>query len=143
MGKELETYLSRLSQEEINLYIIKEDEVIYSSSESGIAPIIEAVERLGIPRLSGSVVVDKIVGKAAALVVSYFKARKVFTHIISKPAIKVLNQNNVFYESERVTNEIRAKNRLNICPFERAVKDVEDPKEGYERLKRLVNPDCS
>jgi len=134
----LKRYLSRLRREKINLYIVKNGEVIFSSSESGITPIIEVVEKLGIPKLSGSIVIDKIVGKAVALVVSYFEARKVFTSLISQSAIDILNRNNVLYESERLTNEIKAKDGLNVCPFENAVKDVKDPKEGYERLKRLI-----
>ncbi|MEM2875913.1 MAG: DUF1893 domain-containing protein [Candidatus Bathyarchaeia archaeon] len=137
--RELRSYLSRLDNEKISLYIIKGDELLYSSNKSGISPIVEAVEKVGISKLSGSVVVDKIVGKAAALTISYFKARKVFTHLISKSAVEILQQNGVLYEYERLTKEIKAKNGLGICPFEMAVKEVGDPKDGYERLKRILN----
>ncbi|RLG23324.1 hypothetical protein DRN85_09585, partial [Methanosarcinales archaeon] len=60
--KKLREHLTTLNRWGVNLYIFKEDRLLYRSARSGIAPLIEAVESFGVKKLSGSTVVDKIVG---------------------------------------------------------------------------------
>jgi len=134
----LKDNLSILNRERVNLYIFKGDASLYRSAKSGIAPLIEAVEKLGTAELSGSTVVDKVVGKAAALIISYFQARGVYTHLISRSATKVLDKNRIAFYFERLTDEIKSRNGLGICPFESAVKEIDEPKVGYEKLRKLL-----
>jgi len=134
----LKDNLSILNRERVNLYIFKGDASLYRSVKSGIAPLIEAVEKLGTAELSGSTVVDKVVGKAAALIISYFQARGVYTHLISRSATKVLDKNRIAFYFERLTDEIKSRNGLGICPFESAVKEIDEPKVGYEKLRKLL-----
>ncbi|MCD6530430.1 DUF1893 domain-containing protein [Candidatus Bathyarchaeota archaeon] len=136
--KKLKDNLSILNRERVNLYIFKGDASLYRSAKSGIAPLIEAVEKLGTAELSGSTVVDKVVGKAAALIISYFQAREVYTHLISRSATKVLDKNRIAFYFERLTDEIKSRNGLGICPFESAVKEIDEPKVGYEKLRKLL-----
>lgn len=136
--KKLKDKLSILNHERVNLYISKDDITLYCSAKSGIAPLIEAVEKWGTAKLSGSTVVDKVVGKAAALIISYFQAREVYTHLISRSATKVLDKNCVAFYFEKLTDEIKSKNGLGICPFELAVKEIDEPKVGYEKLRKLL-----
>jgi len=136
--KKLREYLTTLNRWGVNLYIFKGDASLYRSAKSGIAPLIEAVEKLGTAELSGSTVVDKVVGKAAALIISYFQAREVYTHLISRSATKVLDKNRIAFYFERLTDEIKSRNGLGICPFESAVKEIDEPKVGYEKLRKLL-----
>lgn len=141
--KKLREYLTTLNRWGVNLYIFKGDASLYRSAKSGIAPLIEAVEKLGTAELSGSTVVDKVVGKAAALIISYFQAREVYTHLISRPATKVLDKNRIAFYFERLTDEIKSRNGLGICPFESAVKEIDEPKVGYEKLRKLLREKMS
>jgi len=141
--KKLKDNLSILNRERVNLYIFKGGASLYRSAKSGIAPLIEAVEKLGTAELSGSTVVDKVVGKAAALIISYFQAREVYTHLISRSATKVLDKNRIAFYFERLTDEIKSRNGLGICPFESAVKEIDEPKVGYEKLRKLLREKMS
>ena len=141
--KKLKDNLSILNRERVNLYIFKGGTSLYRSAKSGIAPLIEAVEKLGTAELSGSTVVDKVVGKAAALIISYFQAREVYTHLISRSATKVLDKNRIAFYFERLTDEIKSRNGLGICPFESAVKEIDEPKVGYEKLRKLLREKMS
>jgi len=141
--KKLREYLTTLNRWGVNLYIFKGDTSLYRSAKSGIAPLIEAVEKLGTAELSGSTVVDKVVGKAAALIISYFQAREVYTHLISRSATKVLDKNRIAFYFERLTDEIKSRNGLGICPFESAVKEIDEPKVGYEKLRKLLREKMS
>ena len=127
-------YLERLRREGLHLIILKDGKTIFTSSEEGMRPLLEAINRIGLPELNGSIVVDKIVGKAAAILISYFKAKETHCIVLSVRAREVLDKHGIKYCSEQVIPEIRNKLGTDICPFEKIVLEVEDPKEGYELL---------
>lgn len=129
--------LKRLDAEGLNLVILKGGRLLYSSEKDGMAPLLEAIDRLGLRRLKNSVVADKIVGKASALLISYFKASEVYTRLLSRSAIKVLEKHGIKYAFEKAVDNIRNKEDTDICPFEKFVLEIEDPQEGYRKLKQV------
>jgi len=135
LRQKLKDLINRLDKEESNLLILKDCEIIYSSKEDGMAPLLEAIERLGLEKLVNSTVVDKIVGKAAALLIAYFKAEEVYTKLLSRSAIEVLKAHGISYAAQRVIDYIRSKDDKGVCPFEKMVLKIEDPQEGYKKLK--------
>lgn len=130
----LQNFLQKLERDKLNLYIVKGSKVLYSSCKMGMIPLLEAASKLSFEELAGSTVVDKIIGKAAALIISYYKAEGVFAKTISEKAVCVLKKNGVRYNAERIVKEIRKRDSLEICPFEKLVLDINDPKEGYEMI---------
>ncbi len=129
--------LKRLDAEGLNLLILKGGKRLYSSEKDGMAPLLEAIGRLGLQRLKESVVADKTVGKASALLISYFKASEVYTRLLSRTAIKVLEKHGIKYAYERTVDNIRNREDTDICPFEKVVLEIEDPQEGYKKLKQV------
>ena len=134
--RDLKAFINRLNREGLSLLIIKDDKRLYASKKGGMAPILEAINLLGLQTLAGTTVIDKIVGKAAALLISYFKAKDVYTRLLSRSAIEVLEKHGIRYTSEMVVKNIRKKDDTDICPFEKMVLEIEDPREGYEKLNR-------
>jgi hypothetical protein len=135
---QLNNQIKRLRQEELNLILVKEDTTLFTSSEEGMKPLIEAINQIGVSTLEGVIVIDKIVGKAAALLISYFKAKEVYCIILSKKGKTVLDTHRIRHYEERLTPEIMNRKGTDLCPFEQAVKDVNDPREGYERLSTTL-----
>lgn len=131
---QLDNYTDRLRRDDSNLIILKEGEIVFTSNKDGMQPLLEAINCLGLPILRDSIVVDKIVGKAAALLISYIKAREVHCIVLSVRAKEVLDKQDIKYYSETMIQEIRNKLGTDICPFEKAVIDVVEPEEGYKRL---------
>ena len=131
-------FLEKLDDEGLSLLIIKDGKTLFSSNRDGMAPLLEAIDNLGLSKLSDSIVVDKMVGKAAALLVCFFKAKEVHTRIMSLRAKEVLDKFAIKYCSEKAVPEILNKSGTDICPFERAVLDLDDPEEGYKRLASEV-----
>ncbi len=134
-------HIQRLKLEGLNLIILKGDKTLFTSRGEGMLPLYEAANSLGLSALEGSLVVDRIVGKAAALVVSRFKAVEVHCIVLSLRAMEVLDRQGIKHYSERLTPEIMNKLGTGICPFEDAVLDVEDPAMGcelvYAKLRSL------
>ena len=135
---QLNDHLKRLRREKLNLIILKEDTTLFTSSEEGMKPLIEAINRVGISTLEDAIVIDKIVGKAAALLISYFKAKKVHCIVLSIKGRTVLDNHSIKHYEERLTPEIMNRRGTGLCPFEQAVRDVDDPLEGYERVNTTL-----
>jgi len=131
----LEGLISILEERGLNLLILKGGETLYSSREGGMLPLLEAIDQLGLRALADSTVVDRIVGRAAALIISYFKAKEVYTELLSLKAIEILEKHGIAYAAERLVSTIRNKDDTDICPFEKIVLTIDNPEEGYRKLK--------
>jgi hypothetical protein len=128
----------RLDDLGLNLMIFKKELTIFTSAKPGIMPLLEAVDVLGLEQLKGSVVVDRIVGKAAALMFCYFKANRVYAKVLSKLGASVLNNYGIGCITEKVVEKILNREGIDICPFEKKVIDIEDPEEGYKVLLEAI-----
>ena len=77
-------YLEDLDETGNSLMIYKDGRLIYQSKSKGIRPHLEAIEVHG-EALSGTVMVDKIVGRAAALLILYSGAAETYAQVLSRP----------------------------------------------------------
>lgn len=136
MTGELRAFMKRLENQGLNLLVLKDGKPVYSSGNGGMAPLLEAIDRFGLPALRGSTVVDRIVGKAAALLIGYFGAEKVYAKLLSMGALRVLEKQGIRHASEKVVDNIMNEDKTDICPFEKMVLGIEDPREGYEKLNQ-------
>ena len=88
--------------------------------------------------LDGASVADKVVGKAAALLMIKGGVKEVYAELISSRAEEVLRAHGVSLsygdKCERIVN--RAGD--GFCPMESAVWDTEDPDEAYILLEKAV-----
>lgn len=98
-------------------------------------PLLEAIETLGRDRLRGTIVADKIIGRAAALLIVYMEAAEAHAALISAAAKEVLNRYGLSYYFAKEVQSIKSRDGVIICPFERLVKEISDPEEAYERIK--------
>lgn len=135
--------LARLDKEELSLLVLSGSRVLYSSKADGIRPLIEAIDSLGIKMLQGSVIVDKVVGKASALLICYFGAKRTFAKIMSVTGAGVLRAHRVDYFAKKLVREIRNKNNTDICPFEKVVMQVDKPSEAYTLIRSKLNENTS
>jgi len=130
--------LERLDASGLNLMILKDGAITFSSAGKGVAPLLEAVETLGLGQLAGSVVVDRVVGKAAALIIGYFKAACVYTEVLSRRGASFLDACGISCCAEEIVEEIMNRDGTDMCPLEKAVLNTEDPSEGYDVLKKTM-----
>ena len=132
-------YIEQLKKTKLNLLIYIGREVAFSSALGGIKPLLYAIEAIGRDKLRGTVVADKIVGRAAALLTLYMEAVEVHAALISNSAKEVLNRHGLkFYFSEE-TSTIMNRNETDICPFEKLVKDIANPEEAYRKIRAKVS----
>lgn len=116
--------------------IEKDGKVVFSSTAAGVRPVIEVIdEKLNV---KGSLVSDKIVGKAAALLYSYLEVKSVHAAVMSKKGREVLLRYGIEAKSDVLTEEIRNRAGDGICPMEAAVADIEEPSEAVTAIKNKI-----
>jgi len=96
--------------------------------------MLEAIEELG-EDINESVIGDKILGKASALLCRYAKASGVYSPQGTKTAIALLIMGGIPCQIDQMIPFIQNKNGDDICPFEKILKNVESPDKAYIILK--------
>jgi hypothetical protein len=124
---------NRLIDRNLNLCIVKGGKILFESRSRGVASFLTAAQELK-ENLGGSCVADKVVGKAVALLCVHFKIAAVYADILSNPAKAVFERWSLCFDYNHLVENVLDAERTSLCPFERLVKNVLDPSEGYEKL---------
>lgn len=132
MNKDLHSVLN----EGVVCRIYMGDDVVFESSKSGIASLVEAIDN--IPNLKGCVAFDKIVGKAAALLYVYMGATAVYAGVMSSGGMNVLKSHGIKCYSDVLTDKIINRAGDDICPMEKAVSEIDKPKEALNAIRQKI-----
>ena len=113
--------------------IYKNDELIFESNLKGIRPHLKAIDEVG-DSLKDTLMVDKILGRAAAFLVIYSGAREAIAAVVSTPGRQVLDKYGLKFSYREEVPHIKLENGVIYCPFEQMVQDIEDPVEAYRAI---------
>ena len=119
--------------------LIKNGVIIHKGEGKGLRPLLELMEtKEGREKLEGAIVVDKIIGKAAAMLLVLGKAKAGYGLTVSKSGDAYLRAHRVETGHIRWVDIISDRTGQGICPMERSVMDIDDPREGYEKILAQV-----
>jgi formylmethanofuran dehydrogenase subunit E len=135
--EDLKTAKNRLTNNNVNLCIMKGGKILFESRSHGVAGFLKAVEKHE-GNLEGSCIADKIVGKAIALLCVHFKIGAVYADTLSRPAETVFERFSLYAEYGSLVDNVLDAKRTSLCPFEQLIRNVLDPDDAY---KKLVNCD--
>lgn len=128
-----------LVEEDLSCILVGNDRVI-KSKDKGVKPLIDIIKNQ--EDVKGYSVADTVVGKAAALLYVYIKVGNVFGRIMSQDAINVFKENNIEYSYLTLVPYIKNRDKTDMCPMEKSVRDINDPNLGYqailEKIKELM-----
>jgi len=129
--------LARLGKNGASLLLLCGEQVLFSSEQRGIAPLLEAVERMNDKDLSGATLVDRVIGKAGALLALHLGVSFVAAGVISRSGAEVFTRHDVpFYAQETV---VRIEGRgAGPCPFESSVQAVDAPEDALRILQDVA-----
>lgn len=126
--KSLRNYLK-----EHSLVVIKDGNTNFYEGR-GVSPLMNYLVK---DNFENAYVADKRIGKASALLLVYGKARKVYTPVITKPAVKVFEENDVNYSADKVVDNFLNNKGTDICPIEKKVQNIDNPAEAYELFRNF------
>jgi hypothetical protein len=130
----VQTPMDILRSSTLSLLVLSGQSAIFESNKNGINPLLEAISVLGRLKLRGTTVVDKVVGKAAALLLAYVRPKVVYCGIISQRAEEILAKYGILFYAEQSVPEICRPSSDELCPFEESVINVESPVQGYRNI---------
>lgn len=122
------------------------EDKVYESDGKGLAPILEKMD-LRKKYFKDAYVADRVVGKAAAMLLVASGARGIYGEVMSESAKKfmetvmydrTMGRNNaklVEFEAKTVVPYIKNAKNSGLCPMENAVLELERFDEAYDILK--------
>ena len=83
--------------------------------------------------MQGATVIDKIVGRAAALLMTLGKVKEVYTPLASETAKEVLDAAGIALHAEKLIPYIVNRDNTGMCPMEKLSVNKE-PEEFYQLI---------
>lgn len=119
----LEELKQTLSQGNHALAIFDQDEQLHTYDNKGVRDLYTLLTTE--PQvLKGAMVADKVVGKGAAALMIVGGIAELHTHIISEPAIKLLELSGIRYSFDEKVDHIENRDKTGWCPVETLCKDM-------------------
>ena len=84
--------------------------------------------------LVGAIIADKVIGKVASAVLTIAGVKEIYADVMSKYAIKVLEENNIKYEYKNLTDYVQNNEKNGMCPMENKFKDEENIQIVYDEI---------
>ena len=115
--------------------VIKGGVIVRTEYGRGIGPMMKLYES-GI--LKDAFVVDKIVGKAAAMIMTLGGVKSCYGITVSRSAEKWLKKSGIPLEYENLIDSIRNRTGDGICPMEQTVAEIENVDDALCALKDKI-----
>jgi hypothetical protein len=117
------------------LALIYEGNIVFSSKNKGIAPLVECIETCS-SKYRNCRLHDRVIGLAAAkLVVASRMITAVFAGVSSQPAAEFLKKSNIPMESQLTVPRIIARDGISLCPMEQRAMATEDPDLFFTQMR--------
>lgn len=123
-----------LKAEELTCVVLQKQR-LYKEHANGILPILHLLDQ---GQLQGAQLVDKVIGKAAALLMVRGEVRQVHACVISSHALEIFQQYNLPVTYDEQVPYIINRIKTGMCPMEACVMDVNDPELAEQLLRKKV-----
>ena len=110
----------------------KDGVIVAKETGRGIMPIMKL---LADGKLAHALVVDKVVGRAAAAICIVGKAKKVHAMMMSAEAAALLKAHGVEASADKTVPKILNRDLTDSCPMEQTIDGIEDPAEMVKALR--------
>jgi hypothetical protein len=131
----LQSAINLIKEETATCVVMKDHKIIKTISGQGIAPVIDLYEQ-GV--LKDAFVADKIIGKAAAMIMVLGGVKEVYGKVMSRAGKEYLESRGVKVSNGQCIDMISNRAGNGICPMERTVMEIEEPAEALAALKETL-----
>jgi len=135
---DLEKAKNLLKNKQYTFVAVSKGRIIKISHERGIIPMLEIIrDHQNI--LAETVIADKVIGKAAALLAAGYKVKQIYAEILSQQAKEVLDLYSILYQYENYVAYIQNRSKNDKCPMEKLTQGIKEPKIAYLRILQYYN----
>jgi len=121
----------------ISCVVIKNGSIVHTADGRGVSPLLAIYEN-NPAMLKDAFVVDKIIGKAAAVILVLSEAKQAHGIVMSFAAKQFLEIHGVTVGFDRCVDVITARSGSGVCVIEQSVIDIDEPREAYTALTKKI-----
>ncbi len=133
----IKQYYTRIHNQISSFIIVKKDTILHEDIDIGVKPIMKIIHS-NPTLLQDNIIIDKVIGKAAAILLVKYKAKEVHGLLMSESAMQVLKKHNIPYYYEASVPFIKNRSNDGLCPLEDSVYKCDDIEQGYENIKKRI-----
>ena len=111
---------------------------IFSEQGRGVAPLLEFHDHREAGFLRGATVVDKVIGRAAAMIAVSGGASRVHGETMSEDAKTMLESRGIAVSYGTLVPHILNADKSGLCPLEQAVAGLDDPEQALTALRKRI-----
>ena len=108
--------------------------IVAEETGRGLGPLLRLLDA---GKLRDAVVMDKVVGRAAAAICAEGGAKKVCALLAGKGAKELLEARGVAFEAAKTVEGILNHEQTDSCPMEKAVAGIDEPKKMIEAIRKV------
>lgn len=124
-SENLEIVKTRLYEKSASLVVMFENMEIKEYYNRRVEDIVEILKK-DKNALKNAIIADKVIGKVAASLLAIAGVKEIYANTLSRLAIPVLEENNIKYDYNRITDYIINNDKTGMCPMENKFKDEKD-----------------
>jgi len=117
--------------------LVRDNRILYVERGRGVSPLLNVYDHHR-AEMEGAVVVDKVIGRAAACIAICGKVKHVHGEIMSEDAVEFLKENGITASSTLLVPRILNRKRDGLCPLEKSVEGIRDPEKALTALRAKV-----
>lgn len=122
---------------EAECVIVKNNKIVALEKGRGINPLLKLYDEHG-KEMKDSVVVDKVIGRAAAFITIKGGAAEVYGKLMSEDAKLLLEEHDVKVSYDLLVPYILNRQKNGLCPLEDSVKNITSPDEAVPAMRRRI-----
>ena len=124
-------------QGDITFVAVLADGELVTSEKKGIAPMM-ALLKEDENSLKGAYVADRVIGRAAALLMEKGGIAAAFGEVVSGHALRAFQKSGIPFTYGKEVEYIINRTKTGMCPMEETVLDTEDAEAAYEALRNKL-----
>lgn len=129
--------IALIEENALALAVLRDERTVYSSSAPGIRAALELHDKSP-ELLCGAVIVDRIIGRAAAMIFADGGAAAVYGSVMDRMAMEELHAKGVQARAGTLVDAIINRRGDGPCPMEQTLAGITDPAVGIPALRRTV-----
>ena len=129
---------SMIHSGEAECVIVRNGKIAAFEKGRGISPLLKLYDEKS-ELMQGSIVVDKVIGRAAAFIVIKGGASEVYGKIMSEDAKILLEKHNIVVSYNLLVPYILNNQRNGLCPLEDSVKNITAVDEAIAAMRQRIS----
>jgi len=134
--RDLELARKVLSTTDCSIVVVSFGKIWKEKKGDGLKPLLETIDEMG-KDIYNSVIGDRILGRASALLCRYANVQAVYSPQGTKTGIALLIMGGVPCQVDKLIPFINNRAGDGLCPFEKMLKDIDSPDDAYNKLKEF------